>query len=290
MKIALTGSSGILGSTIYNFFTSEGIAVEKVFRNNLDIGKIETFHSVFKDCSVVIHAAANTDVEACENSPNECFRDNVLLTEMIAKSCHINRVKMIFISSTGIYGDWKTSPYSEFDPVKPTTTYHYSKHLAEQEVLKLFNSLVLRVGWLFGGHYNQKKNFVARRIEEALDHNTTIKSNSEQFGCPTYCLDVAKQILVFINRDLTGIFNCVNEGSASRFDFVQEIYSFLKIHTQLEKATGKDFPRKAKVSNNESAINYKQAEMKMPKMRFWRESLQEYLSENPTLTGYPHAI
>jgi len=276
-KIGLTGSSGILGKTFYNILTSEGFFVKKIFRESLSFSDLDTFNDTLNEFDIIIHAAANTDVEACEVNKEDCFRDNVLLTENISKICRSNNIKLIFISSTGIYGSKQQEPYSEFDEPNPTTVHHYSKYLAEKEVEKVLNSLILRVGWLFGGDYDQKKNFVARRIDEAKNCQKPIKSNTQQFGCPTYCLDVAKQLLIFIQRDITGIFNCVNEGVASRYEFVQEIYNFLKINVNLEQALTEEFSRLAKVSNNETAFNCKQNMIGMPKMRPWKESLHDYL-------------
>jgi dTDP-4-dehydrorhamnose reductase len=279
-RIGITGANGILGKTFYDVLVSESFYVKKISRDNLNFLDLNTFDNTLKEFDIVIHAAANTDVEFCEVNKNECFKDNVLLTEIIANVCIRNKIKLIFISSTGIYGNRQKEPYNEFDNPTPTTIYHYSKHLAEKEVEKIFNSLVLRVGWLFGGDYHQKKNFVARRIDEAKNCKKNVKSNIEQFGCPTYCLDVARQLLIFIQRDISGVFNCVNEGAASRFEFVKEIYDFLKIKIDLEATSAERFARIAKVSDNEMALNCKQSMIGMPIMRHWKESLHDYLKND----------
>jgi dTDP-4-dehydrorhamnose reductase len=62
---------------------------------------------------VVIHAAANTNVEACELDPSTCYRDNLLMTEQLAEVCLLERRKLVFISSTGVYGPQKKEPYAE---------------------------------------------------------------------------------------------------------------------------------------------------------------------------------
>ena len=49
-----------------------------------------------------IHAAANTNVEECEVNPDRCYRDNFLLTELLAKACSLAEVPFLFISSTGV--------------------------------------------------------------------------------------------------------------------------------------------------------------------------------------------
>ena len=57
------------------------------------------------DC--IVHAGANTDVEACESDWEKCYRDNTLLTEILAIEASQAKCKFVYISSTGIYGNEK---------------------------------------------------------------------------------------------------------------------------------------------------------------------------------------
>ncbi len=202
----------------------------------------------------------------------------MLLTELLARACHEASVPMVFISSTGIYGSHKKEPYHEYDTVQPTTHHHRAKWLAEREVLKwLPDALVIRTGWLFGGRPETPKNFVARRIEEGLSVEHQINSNEEQIGNPTFSNDVAERLLVLIESRQTGIFNCVNSGSASRFEYVKEIIQRAGIGIDVLPSKGSSFNRKAQVSNNEAAQNLKMALYGLPEMRSWQDALAVYI-------------
>jgi dTDP-4-dehydrorhamnose reductase len=184
------------------------------------------------------------------------------------------------MSSTGVYGDAKKNdPYIEYDKVIPTTVHHKSKYAAEIIVRhSLQNHLILRTGWLFGGHCTHSKNFVYKRFLEAKEKEY-IYSNTSQVGNPTSIEDLSRQIEMLIKHQKTGIYNCVNKAKdVSRFDYVKKIVELCDIKCEIIK---KDdlFERLAPVSDNESAINYKLDEIGENVMGDWDVSLKKYIEK-----------
>ena len=282
MNILLTGSTGNLGSAIKHKFSDFNAQVYTVsFKDAWNIcfnpEKIKCY-----DFDVLVHAAANTDVEYCEKNLEQCYRDNYLLTEMLAHACYTAGRKFVFISSTGVYGNKSNRPYCEFDEPNPTTHHHRAKLLAEKSVLAISSSnLVLRIGWLFGGDFQLSKNFVARRIEEAKlakINGQNLSANNDQVGSPTYSIDVAEQIYKYISVDLNGVFNIVNSGVATRFEYVQEIITYAGINVQVIPDRATSFKRCANVSPNESAYMWKSDSIHIDKLRCWKKALYEYIA------------
>lgn len=283
MKILITGSNGLLGSTLFDYLTLKGEFVERFNRNNFswDSHKLNIDQFITFDC--IIHAAANTNVEACELDPQSCYKDNALLTERLAYAANEAKCKFIYISSTGIYGKSKKSePYNEYDAVNPTTHHHKSKWLGEQAVNKYIkNALILRSGWIFGGNPDNPKNFVARRIEEALNSSSKqIQSNSQQIGVPTFVEDFAVKLYELLKNNEVGTFNIVNQGGSSRFEYVKKIIEVAALDVEVHPTNAGIFNRKAKVSNNESAIMLKIEQLGYDKLPFWQESLEKYINYN----------
>lgn len=234
-----------------------------------------------KGISTFIHCAANTNVEECEKFPDQCFEDNYFLTKRLAKTCKSLNIKFIFISSTGVYGDLKEEPYKEDDEISPTTVHHKSKSLAENALIDMgLDCLIIRTGWLFGGNWNASKNFVANRIREAKKNIKAIKSDISQFGCPTYVEDVSSTIFDLLKHNQSGIFNCINEGTASRYEYVAEIFKISKLSIDLVPVDGHEFNRIAKVARNEMAINHRLNKLKLNNMPHWKKSLANYLHMN----------
>lgn len=285
MKILLTGAAGLLGSAIVEAAHRRGVICAPLARpgTNLHGLTVSALASQLRGYDVLIHAAANTNVEQCEIAPDQCYRDNFLLTELLATAAIEAHVKVVFISSTGIYGDGLQTPYREYDSAHPQTHHHRSKALAEQAVTNQdAGNLIIRTGWLFGGAAGNPKNFVARRIDEAraaAQGKGYIESNTEQRGVPCFNQDVAARILDLIAADSSGIYNCVNTGSASRYEYVSAIVELSGLLVEVKPSTAAAFNRKAKVSNNEMATNWKMDTLGLAVMPEWRASLAYYIQE-----------
>ena len=235
------------------------------------------------DPDVVIHAAAYTDVEGCEKNPQHAHNVNVVGTRNIVEYCSQKNKKLVFISSTGVYGQGRFNiPHKEIDNVRPTTVHHRSKYEAElciQDVLSSF--LIIRTGWLYGGYSRNKKNFVLNRIQESKNKKI-IYANKDQIGNPTNVTALANQVQRLIGLDTNGLFNCVNEGAVTRFDYVKKIFSRVNPKIKVTEADKALFNRSAPVSDNEAAENYNLNIINQNFMRNWEVALDEYLN---SLTG-----
>ncbi|MFE1573589.1 SDR family oxidoreductase [Comamonas odontotermitis] len=277
MKVLVTGGTGMLGSELLRGLAEmghEGTALDrKVF---LAAGRKEQ-SSMLSEHEIIIHAAANTNVEQCEVDPEICYFDNTFLTEKLFWHAHRGQKKFVFISSTGIYGRGKSEPHHEYDSVQPTTVHHRSKLLSEEVVLSCPNTLVIRTGWLFGGQLSNKKNFIANRINEIRASTGFISANFVQIGSPTYVVDCARRLLELTLDDCEGIYNVVNEGVASRFDYVKKIAELSGSPIEVRPIESSAFNRRADVSENEAALSYRMRyEGRLP-LRPWQDALSEYM-------------
>lgn len=283
MKIAITGGTGLLGSTFLSCENTDFQFIQ-LSRNYItpqeQHEKLESWleqHQI--DC--VIHCAANTNVELCEDQPEETYFSNTLISEYLAIVTSRLKIKLVFVSSTGCYGVQKETPYLEYDEVKPTTIHHRSKYLAEESISKInIHHLIIRTGWVFGGPQNSPKNFVVKRIQEATSSDSEMQSDESQWGNPTYVDDLVSQILLLIQKDYKGVFNCVGEGRTNRFGYVSAIVKYAGIDKKITPVDGSHFNRKAKVSFNESAKNFKLDSLGVNLMRPWEVALREYIHNN----------
>jgi len=280
MKILVTGANGMLGSNLLKLLPYETVGFSS---KELDITDFRTVISVV-DCekpNIVIHTAAYTNVDDCEINPDKAYKINTIGTQNLVNYCMNKDILFIYISSTGIYGTKKQNePYNEFDEVNPTTIHHKSKYEAEKIVQNhLFKYLILRTGWLFGGDIKHSKNFVYKRYLEA-SKNSEIYSDNSQIGNPTYIKDLVKQIEILIENKEYGIFNCVNTAhNISRYDYVKKIVEFFNIDCQVKQASIHMFQRRAPVSKNESATNFKLDLLEMNQMIDWDISLKNYIEK-----------
>ena len=287
MRILITGANGLLGGSLLAVFAERGHQPEPLSRSLWAGIAPRRLAPLLAGAELVVHAAANTNVERCEVDVDGCYRDNYFWSEMLAQAAALAGVPMVYISSTGVYGAHQTNPYIETSLTVPTTHHHRAKLLAEGAVLRAAPAnLVLRTGWLFGGQPANPKNFVARRLDEArslLAAGKAMHANVEQRGIPTYAVDVTMRLLELVELGHSGVFNCVNQGSASRLEYVRSILQLSGQDMPVAPVAGSTFNRKAQVSNNEVATNWKMDLLGMAPMPGWQESLEIYLCNSGLL-------
>ena len=276
MKILLSGASGLLGNEIRRRCLFDNLVVDTLDRSKIEWKGNKANMEMVALYDVIIHAAANTNVELCEVDIYDCYRDNTFLTEKLVNASITYNVKFVYISSTGVYGDGVSNrPYHEYDNTHPTTQHHAAKLLSEKYISKVIsNHLIIRTGWLFGGGI-ASNDFISKIFNCINDQK--IKSNTQQIGTPTYIKDVADRLLMLIKNDEIGIFNVVNEGCASRYSYVHKIVELFESSVEVHPVDAKDFNRVAPVSNNESAENLKMRIAGYPKMARWTMALEDYI-------------
>lgn len=225
---------------------------------------------------VVLHAAAYTNVEEAERQPEDCYRVNYNGTLNLVNAAQGLGIKFIYISSTGCYGSYQEQPYAEYNDVLPTTVYHQSKYLGEKVVRDLCaDFLILRTGWLFGGSTSHKKNFVFNRFKDASKVKE-MRSDPFQRGNPTNTADVAAQLKLLIQHNISGTYNVVAAGACTRYEYVKEIVAAYGLDCVVTP-TDKPFERAARVSPNEAAVNFNLDGLGLNIMPHWKESLHQYI-------------
>lgn len=278
-KVLITGANGMLGSNLINLFEKNEVTG---ISSDLDIADHKEVNRLLSQVKpdVIIHAAAFTNVDACEKEIDKAHKVNVIGTQNLVNYCVDNNVVFVYISSTGIYGSHKDSNYTEFDEVSPTTVHHKTKYEGEKVVQNhLSKYLILRTGWLYGGSKEQSKNFVYKRYLESLE-KVEMFSDDTQKGNPTSVIDLCNQIKLLLSEGQYGVYNCVNDATeVSRYDYVSEILRNFNSSCKVSIAEKGSYDRIAKVSHNESAINYSLNLAGLNVMREWKTALKEYIQD-----------
>jgi dTDP-4-dehydrorhamnose reductase len=275
VRVLLTGAGGLLGSAFADAL--DGSQLVKAGRNALHVRDAAVFALVKSaQPELVVNCAAYVDADKGEDDPELSYAVNAMLPSLLATACRRHGAVLLQVSSTGCYGDWKADPFTEEDTPRPTTVHHRSKLAGEHAVRDAgCESLIIRTGWLYGGDVHQPKNFVWKRLLEAAAVPQLL-SDASQKGNPTWVKDVVHQCLRLLKLNVRGTFNCVSEGVATRFDYVNQIVGLSGLSCVV-KPTSTPFARRAPVSSNESALNWRLGLLGVAGMPHWTTSLQAYM-------------
>ncbi len=224
MKILVLGKCGQLGSEFqkislnynFNWFFSD---FDEVNFYDLTLTKrhLDKIRPNF-----LINCCAFTNVDQAEEKETNANKLNNDLVKLLAKWTKKNDSKLIHISTDYIFGDNYIKPIKENSKANPLNVYGKTKLLGEISC-KLHNSqsIILRTSWLFSSYGN---NFL-KKIIEYSNQNKPIKVVNDQFGTPTYALDLAEAIMIIIcnNEWKPGIYNFTNGKCISWFEFAVNI-------------------------------------------------------------------
>lgn len=170
---------------------------------------------------VILHCAANANVDDCESHPDEAEAVNSVLPGEIAEIASKQKIKMIHISTDAVF-DGEAGNYSESDLPNPLSVYALTKLRGENAVLAANpHALVMRVnfyGWSITG-----KRSLAEFFAYNLADKKQLKGFTDIFFCPMMVLDLVDTLVEATDKGLNGLFHCVGPEAMSKFDFGQAV-------------------------------------------------------------------
>jgi UDP-glucose 4-epimerase len=237
MKYIVTGGAGFIGSHIVEELAQQ--KHEVVILDNLFSGKMENIESflkkknvtfvkgsitdlsilkeIFKGADGIFHEGAIASVPRSIANPlatNEANVTGTLNVLIAARDCGVRKV--LFASSSSVYGNTPTLPKREDMPPNPLSPYAVSK-LTGEHYLKVFSevygfaTLSLRYFNVFGPRQDPQSEYAAvipRFITKILRHESpTIYGDGGQTRDFSYVKDVVQANIRAMESDAEGVFN-----------------------------------------------------------------------------------
>jgi len=242
-KIFITGASGFWGKylfeglkkdfDVYGSCNKTSIKNKKIFRLNLE--NSEEIHNTFTQIkpNIIIHTAACSKVDICENNKEIAYRINVEATEKIAEWCKENNCRLIFFSTDLVY-DSKNPEilFKESDKTSPKCYYAYTKLTAEEKIRNILDEcIILRVALSYGIGDNMHKSFFDW-IYKNLSENKKVTLFTDQYRTPMFVEEGVEIIKILIkNRIKNETINFGGIEKLNRYEFglkVTEVFNFSK--------------------------------------------------------------
>ncbi|MFX1426042.1 MAG: SDR family oxidoreductase [Promethearchaeota archaeon] len=304
-RVLVTGAAGFIGSNLTYELIKLGASVFGI--DNLYNGRIENFEEilgsssfqfikgdirdlsllleVFKDIDIVYHQAAFTSVPQSILMPESCNDVNVNGTLNVLNAARKRDVnKIIYASSSSVYGDTLTLPKKEDMPRVPISPYGVSK-LACEAYMEAFHKIYglktvsLRYFNVFGPRQQDSpySGVIAIWLGRILaNKDLIIFGDGEQSRDFTYVKDVVRANLLAAEHDISG--EIINLGSGSPIKLKDLARLMLKITNKEDlKITYAD-PRPGDIIHSYADITKANKLLKFQPKYTQEDGLRDYIN------------
>lgn len=194
----------------------------------LDVTDARAVHRVMLDFAptAVVHLAAMSKVEPCEQQREACWEVNVHATERLARACHRQGAHLVFLSTDFVF-DGSAGPYAETDRPAPINAYGRSKLAAENAIrgsaLGAWTTLRTTLGFGNVVGYPEGRLNLATFLVRELSAGREVKVTSDQYRTPTYIPDLAEAIALVIRDRRYGLYHIAGQEYVSTQTFAERL-------------------------------------------------------------------
>ena len=276
----VTGGSGQLGQC-FQAVAKEFPEINLLFtsRNEVDITRSETlanFHSK-NPFHGIINCAAYTNVDQAEKEQESALKINTEGLQNLIAFAEVKKLSIIHFSTDYVFDGNSSEPYREEAETNPLGVYGASKLQGEIRLSKSScNNVSIRTSWLFSPF---GKNFV-KTIAHLAKDKKELKVVEDQYGRPTYGIDLARAVLSLISNKTIyrfPILHYANKGICSWKEFAEAIVNTSGSETKVLGVSTSDYPTLAKRPKY-SILDTERIERALKiEIPLWSESLKKCL-------------
>jgi dTDP-4-dehydrorhamnose reductase len=248
MKILITGSNGLLGQKLVSYCQQNKIDFKATSlgenRNSgcpenaytqMDITDADQVMAVISENhpTHVIHTAAMTNVDQCENDPVGCEEINVKATENLVIACNANRSHFQLLSTDFVF-DGEKGNYQEEDQMNPLSVYAKSKVDAEKIVAEKSTSpwSIVRTIIVYGKGENLSKSNIILWAKSVLEKGDPLNIVDDQFRAPTWAEDLADGCMAIVKQGANGVFHMSGPETMSIYELITRIANHFGYETK----------------------------------------------------------
>jgi dTDP-4-dehydrorhamnose reductase len=272
-KVLATGAGGMVGA----YLPADAIRTDVPDLDVTDRGSVDAAIEQHRP-DVVLHLAAETNVDRAEQQPDRAYLINAIGTQNVALACARHDIELVYVSSAQVFDGEKHEPYHEYDDVGPRTVYGRSKLAGEEYVRRLVpRHFVVRAGWMIGGGPTGEKKFIAKMLEHAERQGRIVAVN-DKFGSPTRAEDLINAVWALLDTGRYGTVHLVNPGAVTRLDIARLVRDVLDLPYEIEAVDSTRFPLPAPRGRSEVMDNLVLRLIGLGHlMPPWEEAVTEYL-------------
>jgi dTDP-4-dehydrorhamnose reductase len=274
----VTGGAGQLGQC-FQEVANEFPDINLFFatRNEVDISRSETIVNFYskKPFDGIINCAAYTNVDQAEKEEESALKINTEGLQNLIDFAENKNISIIHFSTDYVFDGQSAEPYLEAAATNPLGIYGKSKLRGENLLSKSScKNVTIRTSWLFSPF---GKNFV-KTIARIAKEKSALKVVDDQWGRPTYGIDLARTVLKLISNDTMDtlpILHYANKGMCNWKEFAEAIVNELECKAIVQGITTLAYPtiaKRPKYTILDTGQIEKELQIEIPT---WQESLKK---------------
>jgi dTDP-4-dehydrorhamnose reductase len=256
MKIAITGSTGFVGSNIASVLQSYGHEVTGLVRSEsklpwetklVDFSSEESMSSALVGTDAVVHCAIANDFNRLLEDRDFAYDSFVGMTSRVVKAANKAGSKPIYISTDWVM-DGTTHLALESNKGNPVNFYGFLKAMGEQVVRDLApdTGAVCRIGGVMGFHQTKTDGprsqdvgfgYFVTSLVASLSKGDTFTvwggNRVNQIATPSLAAEIGAQIERVATRNATGTFHLVGDDAIERFELAKLVCEVFELDAKL---------------------------------------------------------
>lgn len=243
-KILVTGAGGFVGARILDMWRGQFAlcAFPSDTLRTADENAVLRF--ILKEHpDVIVHTAALSNTQYCQQEPEDSFRANVLLPEWVAKGAEEVGAKLLSYSSDQVYaGVTQRGALAETLPLSPSNVYGQHKLEAEARVLaRCPGAVALRLPWMYDlpGYHLPIRGNLPLNILRAAKTGEVLRFSRNDYRGVGYVREVIANLLPAMALP-GGVYNFGSGNDKDMVDTALYFAHLLQVDVHIEEA---DFVR-----------------------------------------------
>jgi dTDP-4-dehydrorhamnose reductase len=232
--LVVTGASGLLGASVLRSavelgWETVGFCHQHVIRDptmqvvSVDLTDDSAIRKILFDLrpDAIVHCAAATNVDWCEDNPRQAEAINVQASAVLAEIASALNARFVYVSTDSVF-DGKKGDYVETDEPAPLNVYARSKLAGERETLRRNTAAIVARVSIYGWNA-QNKDSLAEWVLRRLEGGEHVPGFTDVFFTPILVNDLVPVLFAMLQHELSGLYHVAGSERISKFGFARRL-------------------------------------------------------------------